>query len=127
METNIMQEATKFEFAGKFEFALSVSIRNKKKCVALFGRFMTFCHKTYPGDNQFDLTCTPGRFFMGAKSFIVIPRVNGCHGNHAFFPLSLYLRTRIRCISGVSMTDLGPRKKCSWDTRQVKLAPGVHV
>ena len=41
-------------------------------------------------------------------------RVNGCHGNHAFFivQLSLSLRTKILCISGVPMNDLAPMKNC---------------
>ena len=41
-------------------------------------------------------------------------RVNGCHGNHAFFivQLSVSLRTKILCISGVPMNDLAPMKNC---------------
>ena len=41
-------------------------------------------------------------------------RVNGCHGNHAFFivQLSLSLRTKLLCISGVPMNDLAPMKNC---------------
>ena len=41
-------------------------------------------------------------------------RVNGCHGNHVFFivQLSLSLRTKILCISGVLINDLTPMKNC---------------
>ena len=43
-------------------------------------------------------------------------RVNGCHGNHAFFivQLSLSLRTKILSVSGVPMNDLAPMKNCPW-------------
>ena len=43
-------------------------------------------------------------------------RFNGCQGNHAFFhsaiELSLSLRTKIICTSGVPMNDLAPMKNC---------------
>ena len=41
-------------------------------------------------------------------------RVNGCHGNHAFstVQLSLSLRTKFVCISGVPRNDLAPMKNC---------------
>ena len=46
-------------------------------------------------------------------------RFNGCHGNHAFFivQLSLSLRTKILCISGVPMNDLAPMKNCPGGAR----------
>ena len=41
-------------------------------------------------------------------------RFNGCHGNYAFFivQLSLSLRTKILCFSGVPENDLAPMKNC---------------
>ena len=40
--------------------------------------------------------------------------VNDCHGNHEFFivQISLSLRTKILCISGVPTNDFAPMKNC---------------
>ena len=56
-------------------------------------------------------------------------RVNGCHGNHAFFivQLSLSLRTKILCISWVPMNDLAPMKNCPGGCKVGQISSRVLV
>ena len=46
-------------------------------------------------------------------------RVNGYHGNHAFFHSSIefIFEEKILCISGVPMNDLAPMKNCPGGAR----------
>ena len=54
-------------------------------------------------------------------------RVNGCHGNHAFFHSAIEFifedKTKILCISGVPMNDLAPMKNCPGGCKVGQISP----